>query len=316
MESWLLQAHGRLNEQNLAATDRPACNMLRVFQLSGKQLAVLPLERLTTVWTLKKQLRAKLGLPVSLQQLLHNSNKLNDDSKLAPGMNLQLVVISPTSPLDGDCLLEPLELASVGEVEAMRTLLQAVVGQGSSDCLGKALRVALSAGKRLKAGTEKNWGKLLKASAQNNSRNNSGCVGLMNVGAGHVSVAGLLLEAGADKDWANEKGQTALMRASASGQINVAHLLVVVFQVLCAPASSSKCATLAKPMLRTCCWKLVQGRTLEDNDSRTALMYGCANGNVDIARLLLEAGADKDWVNEKGQTSTTLAYASAVAHLL
>ena len=39
----------------------------------------------------------------------------------------------------------------------------------------------------------------------------------------------------------------------------------------------------------------------------TALMMACYHGHAEVARLLLEAGVDKDMANSRGTTALTLA---------
>ena len=79
-------------------------------------------------------------------------------------------------------------------------------------------------------------------------------------------MARLLCEAGADKDYTNEDGQTALMEASSYGLQDVARLLCE------AGADKDKA----------------------DHSGDTALWWASMNGHGDVARLLCEAGADMD----------------------
>ena len=92
---------------------------------------------------------------------------------------------------------------------------------------------------------------------------------------GHVEVVRLLVEAGADKDFAYN-GETALTCASQSGHAEVVRLLV--------EAGANKD------------WANKEG------GGYTALMHSASNGNFEIARFLVEAGVDKDAASEDGCT--------------
>ncbi|CAK9116812.1 unnamed protein product [Durusdinium trenchii] len=61
---------------------------------------------------------------------------------------------------------------------------------------------------------------------------------------------------------------------------------------------------MAKWKWRGCCWTPAPTR---HRDGLTALMLAAANGHVEVARLLLNAGADKDLQDKKGSTALILA---------
>ncbi|OLQ12858.1 Kinase D-interacting substrate of 220 kDa [Symbiodinium microadriaticum] len=94
---------------------------------------------------------------------------------------------------------------------------------------------------------------------------------------GHVEVARLLLEAGADKNFHN--GTTALMLASLQGHVEAAQLLVE------ANANTD----------------------LTDRNGLTALTIASGQGFVEVVRVLLEAGVDKDLAANNGATALTMA---------
>ena len=80
---------------------------------------------------------------------------------------------------------------------------------------------------------------------------------------GHLEVARLLCEAGADKDKAEQGGASAFMAASEDGHLEVARLLCE------AGADKDKAR----------------------QDGATALILASEHGHLEVARLLCEAGA-------------------------
>ena len=96
---------------------------------------------------------------------------------------------------------------------------------------------------------------------------------------GHLEVARLLCEAGADWDEARQDGATALILASENGNLEVARLLCQ--------------AGADKDKARQNC--------------ATALMAVSLDGHLELARLLCEAGADKDKAMQGGGTALVLA---------
>ena len=89
---------------------------------------------------------------------------------------------------------------------------------------------------------------------------------------GHLEVARLLCEAGADKDKAQQDGWAPLILASENGHLEVARLL---------------CEAGAD-------------RDKARQDGATALILASSNGHLEVARVLCEAGADKDKARQKG----------------
>ena len=107
---------------------------------------------------------------------------------------------------------------------------------------------------------------LVKAGANKNAKDGKGRTALMlTAGKGHVEIVRLLVEANADKDLQDCTGYTALMLAAETGHVDVARLLL--------DAGAKK--------------------DLQHDDGCTALMHAVHNGHVDIARLLVEAAADQ-----------------------
>ena len=92
--------------------------------------------------------------------------------------------------------------------------------------------------------------------------------------AGHVEVVRLLVDAGADKNFA-VLGMTSLMLASRQGRVEMVRLLVE--------------AGADKDMTCTC-----------DHAGATALMLAACRNRVEVVRLLVEAGAEKDVADKDG----------------
>ncbi|CAE7630414.1 ANKRD17 [Symbiodinium sp. KB8] len=116
---------------------------------------------------------------------------------------------------------------------------------------------------------------------------------------GHVGVARLLLDAGADRNLANSNGDTALKLASVGGHVGVARLLlddgpyiVNSYGDTTLMAASATGHVEVAPLLY----------------GDTALMAASAKGNVEVARLLLDAGADSNLANSHGRTALNLAF--------
>ena len=89
--------------------------MLRVWNLSGEELAAMTMEGLSDVKNLKLELRALHGHPVSMQQLMHGGASLEDATKLDSPMDLQLVILLAGAQTDSDEVAE--ELVSYAAAE-------------------------------------------------------------------------------------------------------------------------------------------------------------------------------------------------------
>ena len=66
--------------------------LLRVWGLSGEELASLAREELSDVAALKLHLRQLHGFPVCLQELMHGSTRLEDAMVLDEHLELQLLL--------------------------------------------------------------------------------------------------------------------------------------------------------------------------------------------------------------------------------
>ena len=73
------------------ATGPPACGMLRVWGMSGEELAAVNLGEHLDVRDLKSSLCRMHGLPRCMQQLLYHGKRLDDFTKLDAPMDIQLL---------------------------------------------------------------------------------------------------------------------------------------------------------------------------------------------------------------------------------
>ena len=65
--------------------------MIRVWRVSGEELATVPAAELSDAVSLQRRLRAKHGIPLCLQQLLYDGRKLVEHDKFDTPMELQLI---------------------------------------------------------------------------------------------------------------------------------------------------------------------------------------------------------------------------------
>ncbi|CAE7558592.1 Ank2 [Symbiodinium natans] len=224
--------------------------MLHVCQLSGQLLATMAQDEIQSVQALRRSLQAKCGVPRFRQKLLReDGTALEDgDSLQATYLTyLQLVVL----PLPREASPEDAEdLAKAAEDGSLRQL---------EDMLRKPLDPDLMfAGKT--------------------SLSLAAC-------KGHLDVARLLLEAGADKDKVTDGGwirTTALGLAAGEGHVDVVCLL------LQARADCNKVEVTTSVVT-----------------SATPLGLASMKGHMKIIHLLLDAGADKEVVSKVRQTHAT-----------
>ncbi|CAE7265982.1 RIPK4, partial [Symbiodinium microadriaticum] len=175
--------------------------MIRVWRLSGQQLAACSAEEFTDAAALKEHLCKLCGFPVYLQQLLQDGNALGDGAELDAPMDLQVVLL--TIPCPG--------ISSLSSNGNNISLL------AEADLLDAARR---NCDKMVRC--------LLAAGVEKDIRDDvDGMTALMLASeSGHFEVARLLLEAGAEKECSDDDGWTALMLASDNGHLEIARLLV------------------------------------------------------------------------------------------
>ena len=185
--------------------------MIRVWRVSGEELATIPAEELSDVVSLQRQLRAKHGMPVSLQNLLHDGRKLSEQDKIGVPLELQLILATCVQGTERKAAQELHEAASAGEVEVVRLLLRSGVDKDFTDSSTGSTALISASGN----GHVEVVRMLLQGGAAKDVANRFGNTALINAsGNGHAEVARLLLESGAAKDLTNLVGNTALIGAS------------------------------------------------------------------------------------------------------
>ena len=130
--------------------------------------------------------------------------------------------------------------------------------------------------------------------------------------SGHLEVARLLLDAGADKDAANNRtGQTALMVATDWDRLEVVRLLLDAGADKDAANNRTGATALMIATDLEVVRLLLDAGANKDAANQmtgaTALMSAAEGGHVKVVRLLLEAGADRDAVNLRGATALMIA---------
>ncbi len=146
---------------------------------------------------------------------------------------------------------------------------------------------------------------LLQAGVNVNTGLLSGESVLMNCArTGAEAALGLLLEAGADVNHAEaESGQTALMWAAAAGHADIVKLLLKAgadFRIRTRPGIVTIPGTC-----RVCDWKVSSG-------DFTALLFAARSGDIETAKILLDAGADPN--ESTALHGNSLVIASAGGH--
>ncbi|KAL7621531.1 hypothetical protein AAE478_008856 [Parahypoxylon ruwenzoriense] len=135
---------------------------------------------------------------------------------------------------------------------------------------------------------------------------------------GHADIVAELLKCNADPDGRNRNGQTALFSACMKGYNKVVQILLDGRASIEAQDKEGRSPLLflasekpgkGKWTIETLKLLLENGANLEVKDQigRTPLLWAATNGNVDLARILLESHADVTASNNRGRTALHLA---------
>ncbi|CAE6951949.1 ANK2 [Symbiodinium natans] len=274
--------------------------MLRVWSVSGEELAALPLEQFSfgdleasgaetpagqPVRALKRCLSSFCGHSRFRQRLVDENGAILDDSTpLARPLDLQLLLL----PLVPTTQADAAKLASAvggGHLELVEEMLHRPI---DPDCMGRpsetALMFAASRGKCDMAAL------LLEAGANKDATNRLGRTPLFAAALmGHVEVSRLLLEARAEVDKADKDGQSPLYMACSLGSVAVARLLL--------EAGAEK-------------------DLMTERRGDTPLLSAASQPNrQEVLSLLLQASADKDRASRSGDTPLLLALSFVIFYL-
>eukprot|EP00439_Symbiodinium_sp_Y106_P070348 s2440_g12.t1 len=259
--------------------------MLSITLLSGEELTCLPLTELSDVKALKQRLHEQHGLPPRFRQrLFHEGNTLDDAVQLDTAMDVQILIVAFIENWEEEGP-ELCEAAASDRVDQAEELLQLPMHPDASrddEGMTPLMRASLF-------GHVDVAELLLEAGAETDVSDNNGCTALMCAARnGHASVVQLLLNAGAEKDLRDSLGLTALISAAECD-----HALVV--QLL-----------------------LDAGAEMDagDIEGHTALMKAARRCHAASVRLLLEAGAEKDLCNVEGRTALMMASEPKIRRLL
>ena len=100
--------------------------MIHVSKMSGEEFATIRTEEVADVRRLKRLLRNRYSIPLSLQQLLHNGRSLEDDNVLNAPIDLQLVLLPVSTDFQRfEASDELVEACKHGLIEVARMLVDA-----------------------------------------------------------------------------------------------------------------------------------------------------------------------------------------------
>ena len=167
--------------------------MLHVWKVSGEELACIPLQELgeeRCVAVLRRTLRERFGFPICLQELLHDSSRLDNHAILDCSMDIQFVLLKASSSPRTEIAEEFIAHAAVtSDLRVLRFLLDAGVDMDMKDAIGRTALTAASF-------------------------------------YGRLEVVRLLLEAAADSHLTDFQGRTALVNACDRGHLEIVRLMI------------------------------------------------------------------------------------------
>ena len=281
--------------------------MLRIWTLSGVELASLPPEEWKDIKEVKRYLHDTFSLPPRFRQrLLHQGEALIDTATVDAPMDLQLVLLPfvDASPVQVDAIIHAAQCGLADELEAMLQFptdpdvadlyLQRPLARASRHGQVSCVRLLLEA----RANTE------LFATSM-------ACViAAANVGFDQVDMSRLL-----------EARDTALHLAARQNHGDVARLLVAAGASLnltdhlgftpLQSAARDGCSDFVRVMLEA-----RADIEAADAGGMTALALACLSGHVETARLLLGAGCKHVQARTPGHRPLILACASGQVEMV
>ena len=278
----------------------PSAQLIRVRQLSGKELAAIPVEELTDVQSLKQHLQQTCGLPPRCRQkLLHDGAALEDDMVLDCPKDVCLVVLPLLRPTaeQADELVEAVRMGRIGCVEEILNRAQdpdAAGTQGETPlCVAAKLRSAYIAELLLEAGADKDKPSLMLQYLRGITPLGVACQN------GHTDMVRLMLEFSASVQ-KESAGVLPLSWASAKGKPEIVRLLLDA-RADAGETSAGRVAPVlvaaALGCVETMRLLLESGADMEEQEdcgSLTPLGLAAWGDCGDVTRLLLERRADME----------------------
>ena len=143
---------------------------------------------------------------------------------------------------------------------------------------------------------------LIEAGADPNLKNDRDSTALI-LGADILNVVKEMIKAGADVNWMDKDGNTALTKAAGSGAVNCMETLIEAGAEINSGSPSSLMTSTAKGYMI-----MIRGADLDiEENGWTALMEGAAKGQVESVKLLIREGADLNIQSENGLTALMVA---------
>ncbi|OLP79609.1 Ankyrin-1 [Symbiodinium microadriaticum] len=294
--------------------------MLRVWKITGVELASSALEEVTGVRTLKERLRDLHGYPVCLQQLLQDGHVLLDDAPrlvLRPSPDetaaaRELCYAAQDQGFRNRCVLTALGLAADGGHMEMADMLLEVGALRNSEVLWEN-RLAAPNGAYRRGSRGSHHADMQQYLAEIGADKDLGSSHTpLSLAAekGNAELARLLLAAGAqpNEDTPMRHARVPLNCACERGHAEVVSLLLEAGADKNAKGGWSNSADVRGysppgPSIAKLLLEAGANPNLQDKAGNTALFLASQNGFETNVRLLLEMGADRDLQNKEGQTA-------------
>lgn len=273
----------------------------------------------TTCLALKRCLANRIGQSRFRQRLFHDGSQVNDHEILTPPMDLQLVILDiRTSAQQEDHRL--IDACWGNHWEELESLLQGPQDPNTCRDEGEAaLYIAAN------EGHVECVNLLLEAMADVHHMQATNSETAVHSAAfhSHLEVVKLLLEAGADKDAARPDGATALHFAAEHGNLELVHLMLE------AGADRNMQMETWGGSMTALDWaaqgghldvaRLLLGSAHEETCLRMCrsktMLLAVQSWSVEIVRLLLDSGADKNFVMKDSGGWGALHHAAAYGAL-